>query len=78
MTPLLFLLTQYIYIYRVSIHCIHVILLLFLLSVYLSIYIGCVYIHGNYVTTNDETNNNVFIFVSDLKIVYKTTINPRS
>ena len=32
--------------------------------------IGCRNIHGTYVTANNSTNYVVFIFVSDLKIVY--------
>ena len=33
-------------------------------------YAGYLNIHGNHVTANNPTNNNVFFFVSDLKIVY--------
>ena len=42
------------------------------LETYLMIleHIGCLNIHGTYVTANNSTNNNVFFFVSDLKIVY--------
>ena len=33
--------------------------------------IGCLDIHGNHVTANNSTNDNVvFFFVSDLKIAY--------
>ena len=32
--------------------------------------IGCLNIHGTHVTANNSTNDNVFFFVSDLKIVY--------
>ena len=33
--------------------------------------IGCLNIHGNHVTANESTSNNaVFFFVSDLKIIY--------
>ena len=32
--------------------------------------IGCPNIHGTHVTANNWTNNNVFFFVSDLKILY--------
>ena len=34
------------------------------------IFSGCFNIHGAHVTVNNSTTNNVFIFVSDLKIVY--------
>ena len=30
----------------------------------------CINIHGTHVTTDNSTNNNMFFFVSDLKIVY--------
>ena len=32
--------------------------------------IGCLDIHGTHLTANNSVNNNVFFFVSDLKIVY--------
>ena len=41
----------------------------FLMS-YQTLYIRCLNIHGTHVTANNSTNNNVFFFVSDLKIVY--------
>ena len=44
--------------------------LLFLLTQYMYKYIGCLNIHGNHVTAGNSTINNVFFFVSDLKIVY--------
>ena len=31
---------------------------------------GCLNIHGTHVTLNNSTNDNVFFFVSDLKIVF--------
>ena len=31
---------------------------------------GCLNIHGTHVTANNSTNNNVFFFVSDLKILH--------
>ena len=37
-------------------------------------FIGCLSIHGTRVTSNNFTNNNVFFFVSDLKILF---YNPR-
>ena len=42
----------------------------FLTSKTNGIYTGCLNIHGSLVTANNSTNNNVFFFVSDLKIVY--------
>ena len=53
-------------------------------SLTLKIYImscnGCLNIHRTHVTANNSTSNNVvFFFVTDLKIVYTiTTINPWS
>ena len=36
--------------------------------------IGRVNIHSTHVTANNSTNNNVFFFVSDLKIVFYNNI----
>ena len=43
--------------------------------------IGCVSMDETHVAANDSTNNYVvfiYFFVSDLKIVYYKTINPKS
>ena len=68
----------YIYIHMYSYIYVHIYTLLLSLSLYIYIYIymcvcvyiGCLNIHGTYETANHSTNNNVFFFVSDLKIVY--------
>ena len=39
-------------------------------------YIG--YIHGTHMSVDNSTNNVMFFFVSDLKTVFETTINPQS
>ena len=41
-------------------------------------YIVCLTIHESHATTNKSATSNVFFFVSDLEIVYKKGINPRS
>ena len=37
---------------------------------WLCVYIGCINILSTHVITNNSTNNNVFFFVSNFKIVY--------
>ena len=43
---------------------------IFTSDVTIYLYIGCLNIHGTYVTANNSTNNDVFFSDSDLKIVY--------